>query len=247
MEPREKTDEAVLPLTGHLAEFRRRLIYCLAALALASGASYAYIEDIIAFISAPAGKLYFMQPAEVFFSYLQVAVCTGFLVTVPVWAYQLWRFVRPALTGKERRGVFLLVPAAVILFYSGLAFSYALVLPPAMRFFMDFASSSLQPMFSLSVYLSFFMSFTVPFGLAFELPLVLLVLSRLGLVTPQGLRRKRKAFIVLDFIFAAVISPTGDAFTQMMIALPVLILYEGSILVMKWLDKGRLGSRNYVP
>ena len=91
------------------------------------------------------------------------------------------------------------------------------------------------------------MSFTVPFGLAFELPLVLLVLSRLGLVTPQGLRRKRKAFIVLDFIFAAVISPTGDAFTQMMIALPVLILYEGSILVMKWLDKGRLGSRNYVP
>ena len=185
MEPREKTDEAVLPLTGHLAEFRRRLIYCLAALALASGASYAYIEDIIAFISAPAGKLYFMQPAEVFFSYLQVAVCTGFLVTVPVWAYQLWRFVRPALTGKERRGVFL--------------------------------------------------------------SLVLLVLSRLGLVTPQGLRRKRKAFIVLDFIFAAVISPTGDAFTQMMIALPVLILYEGSILVMKWLDKGRLGSRNYVP
>ena len=89
MEPREKTDEAVLPLTGHLAEFRRRLIYCLAALALASGASYAYIEDIIAFISAPAGKLYFMQPAEVFFSYLKVAVCTGFLVTVPVWAYQL--------------------------------------------------------------------------------------------------------------------------------------------------------------
>ena len=172
MEPREKTDEAVLPLTGHLAEFRRRLIYCLAALALASGASYAYIEDIIAFISAPAGKLYFMQPAEVFFSYLQVAVYTGFLVTVPVWAYQLWRFIRPALTGRERHWLFLVVPAAVVLFYSGLAFSYFFVLPAAMQFFMDF----------------------------------------------------------------------GDAFTQTMIALPVLILYEGSILVMKWLDRGAPGE-----
>lgn len=242
MEPREKTDEAVLPLTGHLAEFRRRLIYCLAALALASGASYAYIEDIVAFISAPAGKLYFMQPAEVFFSYLQVAVYTGFLVTMPVWAFQLWCFIRPALTGRERHWLFLFVPAAVVLFYSGLAFSYFFVLPAAMQFFMDFASSSLQPMFSLSAYLSFFLSFIVPFGLAFELPLVLLVLSRLGLVTPQGLRRKRKVFIVLDFIFAAVISPTGDAFTQTMIAVPVLILYEGSILVMKWLDRGAPGE-----
>ena len=83
MDPREKNDEAVLPLTGHLEEFRRRLIYCLIALTLASGASYAYIEDIIAFISAPAGKLYFMQPAEVFFSYLHTAVFTGFLVTMP--------------------------------------------------------------------------------------------------------------------------------------------------------------------
>ena len=183
-----------------------------------------------------------MQPAEVFFSYLQVAVYTGFLVTVPVWAYQLWRFIRPALTGRERHWLFLVVPAAVVLFYSGLAFSYFFVLPAAMQFFMDFASSSLQPMFSLSAYLSFFLSFIVPFGLAFELPLVLLVLSRLGLVTPQGLRRKRKAFIVLDFIFAAVISPTGDAFTQTMIALPVLILYEGSILVMKWLDRGAPGE-----
>ena len=93
MDPREKTNEAVLPLTGHLEEFRRRLIYCLIALALASGASYAYIEDIIAFISAPAGKLYFMQPAEVFFSYLHTAVFTGFLVTMPVWAFQLWCFL----------------------------------------------------------------------------------------------------------------------------------------------------------
>ena len=100
MDPREKNDEAVLPLTGHLEEFRRRLIYCLIALTLASGASYAYIEDIIAFISAPAGKLYFMQPAEVFFSYLHTAVFTGFLVTMHVWAFKLWCFIRPALTDK---------------------------------------------------------------------------------------------------------------------------------------------------
>lgn len=237
MDPREKNDEAVLPLTGHLEEFRRRLIYCLIALTLASGASYAYIEDIIAFISAPAGKLYFMQPAEVFFSYLHTAVFTGFLVTMPVWAFQLWCFIRPALTDKERHWVLFFVPAAVLLFYGGMAFSYFLVLPAAIQFFMDFSSPSLQPMFSLSAYLSFFMSFTLPFGLAFVLPLVLLILSRLGLVTPQGLRRKRKAFIVLDFIFAAVISPTGDAFTQTMIAVPVLILYEGSIWIMKWLDR----------
>ena len=224
--------DANMPVLDHVQEFRRRLIIILVVIAIASAISYSQTDTIIALISAPAGKLYFLNPAEVFFSYLKVAVFTGFLVTLPITLWQIWRFVAPALTDRETR-LFILVPVATILFYLGLAFSFFLVLPLAIQFFMGFATSTLLPMFSLESYLSFFITFTLPFGIAFELPIVLIVLGRLGIIDVTFLKRKQKAFIVIAFIFAAVISPTGDIFTQTMIAIPMIILYELSILFMR--------------
>lgn len=225
--------DANMPILDHVQEFRRRLIIILVVIAVASAISYSQTDTIIALISAPAGKLYFLNPAEVFFSYLKVAVFTGFLVTLPITLWQIWRFVAPALTQRETRLFIILVPAATILFYLGLAFSFFLVLPLAIQFFMGFATSTLLPMFSLESYLSFFITFTLPFGIAFELPIVLIVLGRLGIIDVTFLKRKQKAFIVIAFIFAAVISPTGDIFTQTMIAIPMIILYELSIFVMR--------------
>ena len=230
------------PITFHLEELRRRLIVCLAAWLLGSIISYIYAEDIIAVLSAPAGKLYFLNPAEVFFSYLEVAAFMGFLGTLPIHCYEFWRFLRPTLRGGEVTTALWFIPSTLLLFYGGSAFAFFWVLPAAIQFFMGFATVSLQPMFSLSAYLSFFIAFLLPFALGFELPLVLLVLSRLGLVTAAMLKAKRRVFILLAFIFAGVVSPTTDMFTQTCIAIPMIALYEGTIIVIGMTERKSSGK-----
>lgn len=228
-------DQANMPLSGHLDEFRFRLIICLVVVTAASGIAYAYVEDIIAAIAAPAGKLYFLNPAEVFFSYIKIAVFTGCMAALPVLCYEVWAFVRPALKPSERVSVWWFIPTVVLLFYAGLAFSYVAVLPAAVTFFMGFATDTLQPMFSLDAYLSFFIAFELPFGIVFELPLILFLLAKAGLITSTFLKSKRKIMIVIAFVFAAIVSPTTDIFTQAMIAVPMILLYEFSIVLVKWL------------
>ncbi len=225
--------EGEMPLSDHLQEFRKRLIICLIAVAAASAGAYYFVDDIIAVVSAPAGRLYFLNPTEVFFTYIQVAVFAGVLAALPVICYELWSFIRPALLPGERAAVFWLIPAAVILFYAGLAFSYYAVLPAAVHFFMGFASDSLQPMFSLNAYLSFFIAFMLPFGAVFELPLLLFFLAKIGVISSNFLREKRRILIVAAFLFAAVVSPTTDVFTQVMIAVPMILLYEISIFLVR--------------
>lgn len=230
-----KNDEKDMTLGGHLQEFRFRLIICLVAVAIASGVAYGYIDDIIAVISKPAGKLYFLNPAEVFFAYIEIAVVTGIFVTLPILCYELWQFIRPALLPDEKHAVWWLLPSAIILFYAGLAFSYYAVFPSAVQFFMAFATPDLQPMFSLQSYISFFIAFMVPFGIAFELPLIVFFLAKLGIVSSAFLKSKRKILIVLAFVFAAVVSPTTDVFTQSMIAIPMIVLYEISIFLVRYI------------
>ena len=219
------------PLRDHLQEFRKRLIICLVVVAIAALACYNYVDDIIAVLSGPAGKLYFMNPSEVFFTYMEIALYAGILFTLPVLLYEVWAFVAPALWPEERRAVLVILPTAVILFYVGLVFAYYLVIPAAVTFFMGFATQTLQPMFSLESYLSFILALTLPFGFIFELPLIVVFLAKIGLVTGDFLKGKRKILIVIAFIFAAVVSPTTDIFTQTMIAVPLIVLYEISLFI----------------
>lgn len=228
MKPDVQTEQ---PLRDHLQEFRKRLIICLVVVAIAALACYNYVDDIIALLSGPAGKLYFMNPSEVFFTYMEIALYAGILFTLPVLLYEVWAFVAPALWPEERRAVLVILPTAVILFYVGLVFAYYLVIPAAVTFFMGFATQTLQPMFSLESYLSFILALTLPFGFIFELPLIVVFLAKIGLVTGDFLKGKRKILIVIAFIFAAVVSPTTDIFTQTMIAVPLIILYEISLFI----------------
>ena len=228
MKPDVQTEQ---PLRDHLQEFRKRLIICLVVVAIASLACYNYVDDIIALLSGPAGKLYFMNPSEVFFTYMEIALYAGILFTLPVLLYEVWAFVAPALWPEERRAVLVILPTAVILFYVGLVFAYYLVIPAAVTFFMGFATQTLQPMFSLESYLSFILALTLPFGFIFELPLIVVFLAKIGLVTGDFLKGKRKILIVIAFIFAAVVSPTTDIFTQTMIAVPLIVLYEISLFI----------------
>ena len=228
MKPDVQTEQ---PLRDHLQEFRKRLIICLVVVAIAALACYNYVDDIIALLSGPAGKLYFMNPSEVFFTYMEIALYAGILFTLPVLLYEVWAFVAPALWPEERRAVLVILPTAVILFYVGLVFAYYLVIPAAVTFFMWFAKQTLQPMFSLESYLSFILALTLPFGFIFELPLIVVFLAKIGLVTGDFLKGKRKILIVIAFIFAAVVSPTTDIFTQTMIAVPLIVLYEVSLFI----------------
>lgn len=232
-----ETTDNEMSLVGHLQEMRKRIIIALVAIAVGSTVSYFYSAELVHYITAPAGKLYYMNPAEAFFTYLKVSIFAGFLVALPVVLYQLWAFVVPALTTKERWASLILVPSSVLLFFLGLAFAYFFVLPAGIKFFMGFATPELQPLLSIGQYLSFVISFLLPFGFIFELPLFILVFAKVGLIGSAFLTAKRKHVFVLAFVIGALISPTPDVFSQTMVAVPMIVLYEMSILVVKYILK----------
>ncbi|WP_245867556.1 Sec-independent protein translocase protein TatC [Sporomusa silvacetica DSM 10669] len=231
----EEPTERAMSLLDHLEELRRRLIVVIAAIAIGSTFCYFYAAEITAFITAPAGKLYYMNPSEAFFTYLKVSFFAGFLLALPIVMYQLWAFIVPAMTNKERTASVLLVPSSIVLFFVGLFFSYYFVLPAGIKFFMGFATENLQPMFSIGQYLSFVISFLVPFGFIFELPLFIFVMARLGIIGSGFLVAKRKMVLFLSFVIGAFISPTPDVFSQTMVAVPMILLYEVSILIVKYI------------
>ena len=226
-----------MSLVDHLQEFRKRLLIAIVAVVVGSTISYFYASELVQYITAPAGKLYYMSPAEAFFTYLRVSFFTGFLLALPIVLYQIWAFILPALSNKERMASFILVPSSVVLFFLGLAFSYTLVLPAGIRFFMGFATDNLQPMLSLGQYLSFVISFLLPFGFIFELPLFIIVMAKLGIISSEFLTSKRKHLWVLSFVVGAIISPTPDVFSQTMVAVPILVMYEASRLIVKYILK----------
>lgn len=184
-----ESKEAVMPLTGHLSELRRRLIISIVMLAVGMILSNFWLDEIMAFLSAPAGKLYFMKPAEAFFIYFKVMLTAGAIITAPVLFYEFWAFLVPAFTTHEKRLLFFLVPTSLMLFLSGIAFSWFIVLPRGLQFFLNFSSDAVQPLLSMESYLNFVFMLVLPFGLIFNLPLVLIVLAKLGLISSDMLAK----------------------------------------------------------
>ena len=227
-------DDGSMTLIAHLTELRSRLIKCLLAVAVGSGVGYYFIDDIMHYLTVPVGKLYYMQPAEAFFTYIKIAVVVGFLLALPVIFYHVWRFFLPALTRAERLVLGIVVPVSVILFFLGLAFSFFLVFPAAIMFFKGFGNEELEALFSVNRYFEFVIMFVLPFGFVFELPLVITILGKLGFISSAFLRKYARIVIFLSFIIAAVISPTPDVFTQSMIALPMIVLYGVGYLIVRF-------------
>lgn len=235
MSEEDETVAGNMSLIRHLEELRRRIIRSLLAVGVGSCVAYYYIEDILRYITLPTGRLYYLQPAEAFFTYLKIALAAGFLLALPVIFYQLWKFVLPALTIRERTVVGVLVPSSVLLFFAGLAFAFFLALPAAIKFFLGFSTENLQPMFTLHQYFDFVLSFILPFGAVFELPLFIIVFARLGFIGSDFLRRKQRLVIFLAFIVGAIVSPTPDIFNQSMIAVPLIVLYEISYVTVRFI------------
>ena len=142
-------EEGNMSLIRHLEELRKCLIRSFIAIGIGTGIAYFFLDEIMHYLTQPAGKLYYMQPAEAFFTYLKVSVFAGFLVALPVVFFELWRFVLPALTKNERKVMGIVLPSSVFLFFGGLAFSFFFVLPAGIRFFLGFGNSDLEPLFSI--------------------------------------------------------------------------------------------------
>lgn len=230
----EPADDGSMSLTKHLEELRNRIIRSLQAIAVGSVISYFYIEQIIEYLTKPAGKLYYMQPAEAFFTYLKVAILSGFLLALPVVFYHVWRFFLPALTRKERAVLAILVPISVLLFFLGLAFSFYLVLPIGIKFFIGFTTDNLQALFSIEKYFDFLITFVLPFGFVFELPLIITILGKMGIVTSEFLKKYQGIVIFSTFVIGAVVTPP-DVISQCMLAVPMIALYEVGYFVVKYI------------
>ncbi|MBO5651272.1 MAG: twin-arginine translocase subunit TatC [Selenomonas sp.] len=228
-------DDGSMSLIAHLTELRSRIIKCLVATGLGSVIGYYYIQEIMHYITLPAGKLYYMQPAEAFFTYLKVACVAGFLLALPIIFWQVWRFFLPALTTRERMVLGIVVPTSVVLFFCGLAFSFFLVLPAGIKFFLGFGNTELEALLSVDKYFDFVIMFVLPFGFIFELPLVITILGKMGLITSAFLKKYQRIIIFLSFVVGALITPTPDVFTQSMIALPIIVLYEVGYFIVRYI------------
>jgi sec-independent protein translocase protein TatC len=227
------------PFLSHLEELRKRLIVCALAVGVGFVVAYFFSERLFLLLIAPlkavmpAGDhLIFTNLPEMFLTYLKVAFISGILAAAPVIFYEIWMFVAPGLYRNEKKYLVPFVIFSTVLFVGGSLFGYFVVFPFGFKFFIGFSNEYVKALPSVKQYLSFSLKLLFAFGMVFELPVVIFFLSKMGLVTPQFLRKKRKYAILLTFVVAAILTPP-DVMTQFMMAGPLLLLYEISIWVAK--------------
>jgi sec-independent protein translocase protein TatC len=236
-------DEKKLPLTAHLQELRKRLILSFIALGVGFFVCYAFKESLFDILAAPlikmmpaGGSLIFTSVAEAFFTYMKIAFIAGLILTSPFVLYQIWGFVAPGLYQKEKKYVIPFVLGGSLFFALGVLFGYYVAIPIGFKFLLGYATDFIKPMPSMKEYLSFSIKFLLAFGLVFEFPVVLVLLARIGVIDAKTLARQRKYAILLIFVFAAVMTPP-DLISQVLMALPLMGLYELSILLSKLFGK----------
>ncbi|MGM0420242.1 MAG: twin-arginine translocase subunit TatC [Bacillota bacterium] len=228
-------DSLEMTLTEHLTELRSRLIKSILAIVIGALGSYFFADILILYLTEPIDELVFIKPTEAFFTYIKVSLLAGLIIALPVVLYQFWSFILPALQDREKKYLNILLPVSLILFAVGIAFCFFIVLPLGMKFLLNFGSIELEPMISISYYISFLTSLLLPFGLIFQLPLVINLLVKWGLVKLQSLTAFRKYIVVIIFVVSAILTPP-DIITQLFMAGPLIILYEGSILIAKLIN-----------
>jgi len=224
--------EQKLTLVEHLEELRSRVIKSAVFIIITSGIIYNFSKKILPSLVKPVGKLVFIAPTEAFVTNIKIAFFGGLLLSSPFIIYQIWRFVSAGLNSNEKRYTLIFAPLSFILFLMGACFGYFVIVPIGMKFLLGFASDFVTPMISVGKYVSFVGTLSFAFGAVFEIPLVLLFLTKIGLVTPEFLSRKRRHAIVIIFIIAAILTPP-DVITQCLMAGPLIILYEAGIIFSK--------------
>lgn len=215
----------------HLAELRSRIMWSVVAVGIGFLATFHFSERIIKFLARPVPvKLAFMTPTEAFWVNIKVAMIAGLFLAMPVVLFQVWLFVSPGLLKRERKFALPFVLVGSLFFAIGLTFALGVVIPFAIKFLLTYKTEDLTPVLSIGSYVDFVLKFALAFGLVFELPLGITLAARLGMVTPQFLARNRKYAILMNFVIAAILTPTPDIFNQTLMAGPLIVLYEVGIL-----------------
>jgi sec-independent protein translocase protein TatC len=222
----------------HLADLRKALLISVLAIGVASMVCYAFSEQLLDIVTLPLRSIHqqliVTGVTEAFFVKLELSFLAGVIIAFPIVAWAIWGFFKPALYPHERKYIYVLFPATLFLFATGVLFSYFGILPLVLKFFVYIAGQNLQTMFKVDQYVSFVMSFSLPFGIVFELPVIMFFMTKIGIVKPEMLTKNRKYIILAIVIIAGALTPGPDPISQIMMAIPMYILFEVSIIVSKF-------------
>ncbi len=236
------SEEAEMSFLDHLEELRWRILYALIGVVIGTILAWVFIDFLVdAVLLRPARTssihLQNLRPFGQLFLYFQVALIFGGIISLPNIFYQLWKFISPALRASERRYISLIVAFSTFCFLSGLVFAYFIMLPMTLAFAGQFGSEAIENNFAINEYFSIIISVMLGAGVIFELPMLSFLLSKLGILTPEYMRKFRKHSIVAILILAAILTPGTDPVAQVLLAIPLVLLYEISILVSKFSQK----------
>jgi sec-independent protein translocase protein TatC len=247
-EDNENSSGKEMPFLEHLEELRWRIIKAVIGLVIGSAIAGIFINWIVKnILFAPAANtnppltIINLKPYGQFLLYMQVIIICGLIISLPNVFYQFWKFIEPALKPNERKYITSIVFFTTFCFLGGLVFAYFLLLPAALGFFANFGSESLiKDTIAVNEYLGFIISLIVGAGVVFELPMISFFLSKLGILTPKFMRKYRRHAIVIILLIAGIVTPGPDITSQLLLGIPLLLLYEISILISKYAQKNKL-------
>ncbi len=230
-------EEQEMSFLDHLEELRSRIIRIVIVLGFGAVGGYLLSDRLLQIIIKPVGKLYFFSPPEAFLVRLKVALVASLIFILPYAFYELWRFVSPGLTPKEKRAARPILLTALILFYVGAAFALFLALPIGVKVLLSFGGTTMEGLFNATGYVNFVLILLLAFGGLFQFPVVMVFLTQIGLIDPDTLRKYRREVIVGVFVIAAIITPSLDFVTQTLLAVPLIILFELGLFASKFVSK----------
>ncbi len=255
-------DDVRMPFWSHLEELRKRIIRSLLWIAAGFGGCFYYSESILRVLMWPMNaklvietsfpfvsalpnkvqqKLHYTTLIEPFWTHLKIALISGIVLVFPMLMYQVWKFIGPGLLAKERRFAGAFVFFSTGFFVVGMVFCYVLLLPFAIPFLLEYKTADLIAIIKIGDYIDFVLKFLLACGLVFELPLIIVLLSRIGIVTPDGLAKYRKYALLGSFILGAILTPTPDVFNQTILSIPIYLLYEFGILASRLFVRKKKG------
>jgi len=221
-------------LISHLEELRKRIICSLFTILIFSVISFFFKEKILSFLTKPLGqKLIYLSPYGGFLSLLKISLGTGFILSIPFILYHTWKFISPGLYPQEQK-ISVYIIFGTFFFFLGASFFFFLLLPYLIKFFLS--TPELKPMLEVNKYISFILMFIIIFGIIFELPLIIIILTKFGIVTSETLSKKRHYFVLVIFILAALITPP-DVISQLILSFPLILIFELSLIMSKIFTK----------
>jgi sec-independent protein translocase protein TatC len=235
-------EKEVMQLTDHLAELRKRIIITLLIFILSLIVSLLFVGDLYLFlVRGLEGKLALLGPGDILWVYMVIASVFAVAITIPVAAYQIWKFIKPALSVEEQRATIMFIPGLFILFVLGISFGYFVLFPLVLSFLLEIAGDQFETFFTAEKYFQFMLHLTLPFGFLFEMPAVVMFLTRLGIVSPEKLVKGRKIAYFLLVVVSVLITPP-DLISDVLVIIPLFILYELSISLSKIVYKKRVSA-----